>query len=118
LQVGGELRTFSFSAIERSDGSVTGQAQLVNRATGTTGHVEIDCLNVIDNVAIVSGMTRMGITGAFAVEDNGEGANAPPDRITLLNTGPFFTPGICMLLTPAVVTPFLLPIDHGNVQVG
>ena len=65
----------------------------------------------------MSGTLSSGITGAFAVEDNGEGANAPPDRITLLNTGPFFTPGICMFLTPAVVAPLLLPIENGNVQV-
>ena len=117
MQLGGELRTFSFSAVERNDGSVTGQAQLQARLVDSTSHVEIDCLNVVGNVAIVSGTLDSGITGAFAVEDNGEGGNAPPDRITLLNTGPFFTPGICKFLTPAVVAPFLLPIEKGNVQV-
>jgi hypothetical protein len=117
LQLGGELRTFSFSAVERSDGTVTGQAQLQARLVGQTTHVETDCLNVVGNVAIMSGPLPTGTTAAFAVEDNGEGGNAPPDRITLLNTGPFFTPGICMLLTPGDVAPFLLPIDDGNVQV-
>ena len=117
VQLGGELRTFSFNAVQRSDGSVTGQAQLQARLADNTTHVEIDCLNVVGNVAIVSGTLPSGVTGAFAVEDNGEGGNAAPDRITLLNTGPFFTPGICMFLTPAVVAPFLLPIEHGNVQV-
>ena len=86
MQLGGELRTFSFSAVERNDGSVTGQAQLQARLVDSTSHVEIDCLNVVGNVAIVSGTLDSGITGAFAVEDNGEGGNAPPDRITLLNT--------------------------------
>lgn len=117
LELGGELRTFSFSSVEQNDGAVTGQAQLQARLVDSTTHVEIDCLNVVGNIAIVSGTLDSGITGAFAVEDNGEGGNAPPDRITLLNTGPFFTPGICMVLTPAVVAPFLLPIDEGNVQV-
>ena len=65
----------------------------------------------------MSGTLSSGITAAFAVEDNGEGENAPPDRITLLLTGPFFTPGICKFLTPEDAAPLLMPIENGNVQV-
>ena len=42
----GSSRTFSFSAVERNDGSVSGQAQLQARLIGSASHVEIDCLNV------------------------------------------------------------------------
>ena len=42
IQLGGELRTFSFSAVGRNDGSVTGQAQLQARLIDSTSHVEID----------------------------------------------------------------------------
>jgi hypothetical protein len=124
LQVGGELRTFSFTAVERSDGTVTGQAQNHNRLTGAAAHVEIDCLNVVGNVAIVSGIlsdTSFFRDALFAVEDNGEGANASPDRITLLFT---FVPGIfppgtpvCELFGPEDAAGALMPIDEGNVQV-
>ncbi|MGH3082814.1 MAG: hypothetical protein ACRDNP_01925 [Gaiellaceae bacterium] len=118
LLLGDDLRTFSFTAVERSDGSVTGQAENHNRATGATAHVEIDCLNVVGNVAIISGETRGGRTAVFAVEDNGEGANASPDRITLVITNdPDYPTGVCMLVTPEDAEPFLMPIEDGNVQV-
>jgi hypothetical protein len=117
MQLGGELRTFSFNAIEREDGSVSGHALLQARVIDTTGHVDVDCLNVVGNVALISGTARDGTTRAFGVEDNGEGGNASPDRITLVFSGPFFTPGVCMVLTPADAAPFLMPIEDGNVQV-
>jgi hypothetical protein len=118
LRLGGELRTFAFSAIEREDGSVTGQAQNHNRLTGAAAHVDIDCLNVFGNVAIVSGTNENGRVSIFAAEDNGESANDPPDRITLLITNdPEFPPGVCMLVTPEDAAPFLMPIEDGNVQV-
>jgi hypothetical protein len=117
LTLGDDLRTFAFSAVERSDGTVTGQALLQARLVDATGHIEIDCLNVVGNVALISGTGRDGTTRAFAVEDNGEGGTASPDRITLVFSGPFFTPGVCMVLTPADAAPLLMPIEEGNVQV-
>ena len=124
----GSLRTFSFNAVERGDGMVTGQAQLVNRQTGSAAqvHVEIDCLNVFGNLAIASGVVTqsfnpagIGLVSTFAVEDNGEGANAPSDRITLLLTFPLVPPGtpLCMLFGPGDAAPLLMPIEDGNVQV-
>ena len=131
------FRTFEFNAVERSDGSVSGQVQLQARSTpdrhDTRGvHVEVDCLNVIGNLAIVSGIITkssadpgspgaLGNVAVFAVEDNGEGASAAPDRITLLFTfiPEIFPPGtpLCELLGPADAAPLLMPIEHGNVQV-
>jgi hypothetical protein len=53
------LRTFAFEAMRSSDGSVSGQAQIDNRALGQRFHIEIDCLNVIGNIAVMSGtLTR------------------------------------------------------------
>src|SRR5437867_12209486 len=46
LTAGGELRTFSFTAVTHRDGSVTGEAQLNNRASGQKIHMAIDCLSV------------------------------------------------------------------------
>ena len=132
MQLSGGPRTFTFSAVERSDGSVTGQSELHNRSTDAASHVEIDCLNVVGNLAIVSGIITkspadpgspgaVGNVAAFAVEDNGEGASAAPDRITLLFTfiPEIFPPGtpLCALLGPADAAPFLMPIEEGNVQV-
>ena len=39
FQSSGALRTFAFSAVTHQDGSVTGQAQLKNRAQDTTDHL-------------------------------------------------------------------------------
>jgi hypothetical protein len=129
MQVGdGALRTFSFNAVERSDGTATGQAQLVNRQGGNAAqvHVEIDCLSIFGSLAIASGTitqsfnpAAIGLPAVFAVEDNGEGGNDGPDRITLLLTFPLIPPEtpLCKLAGPADAEPLLIPIENGNIQV-
>ena len=90
-----DLRTFSFEARKLSDGTVNGNAQVKNRATDQTLNIHIDCLNLLGNIALVSGIawsaTGPGNTNGdgaiFAVEDNGQGANAAPDRVTYAYTG-------------------------------
>jgi hypothetical protein len=132
----GSPRTFEFNALERGDGTVTGQAELQSRLTGTHDtrgvHVDLDCLNVVGDLALASGtITKSladpsdpfatGNVAIFAAEDSGEGANAAPDRITLLIA---FTPevvppgtALCELVGPAHAEPLLMPIEGGNVVV-
>jgi hypothetical protein len=120
---GGELRTFSFSARKYSDGSVRGQAQLVNRAQDRVFHMKLDCLVASGNAAYVSGTVThssipsdVGTIWDFKVVDNGEGANASPDQLTLAY---IFSPQLPC--TNGFVQSFLdgalFPIDHGNIQV-
>jgi hypothetical protein len=119
-----DLRTFSFEAQKASDGTVTGNAQVKNRATGQTLNIHIDCLNVLGNVAVVSGIawsaTGPGNTdgdGAiFAVDDNGQGANAAPDRVTYAYTGSGL---VCTdFHSPADVNPSLFyDVEGGNIQI-
>jgi hypothetical protein len=87
----GELRTFSFTAVEHADGTVTGEAEVFNRGWPVIAHWKIDCLQFVgENRAIASGaithsddpVVEVGRIAVFGVEDNGEGENAPPDRIT------------------------------------
>ena len=52
----GELRTFSFVAQSLQDGTARGEAQINNRMVGEVFQVEIDCLQVFDNTAIMSGV--------------------------------------------------------------
>jgi hypothetical protein len=119
------LRTFAFEATKGSDGSVSGQAQIDNRAIGQRLHIEIDCLNVIGNIAVISGtLTQAAGTGIavgdsaiFAAQDNGEGAGAAPDRLrrSFENTGL-----VCTDITPANVglyTYLLNDVQAGNVQI-
>ena len=121
--VAGELRTFSFAARMDADGVATGMAQVDNRAVNEMFQLRVDCISVVGNIAIVSGViTRhtdihaIGLTGIFAAQDSGEGWAAPPDLVTQVF---FFRPGVvsCADLGPADAAPFLVPIDAGNVQV-
>jgi hypothetical protein len=116
------LRTFAFEASKSSDGTVTGQAQVKNRATGQTLHIQIDCLNVIGNVAVLSG-TATSATGTgnsdgdaeiFGVEDNDSGAS---DRVTRAfgNSGL-----VCTDITAANIGEFTYlfnEVEGGNVQI-
>jgi hypothetical protein len=123
IHLGLPLRTFSFSAKEAADGSASGEAQIENRSSGFRGHIQIDCLNVLDNVAVISGTWSssnlpsipVSSDAFFAVQDNGEGPSAPPDEITLGFSGL----GIpCTFVTdPALLAPFFVPIESGQIQV-
>jgi hypothetical protein len=64
-----------------------GKLEIQARQFGNTIHIDVDCLNVVDNVALISGTiakhtdpAEIGLTPGLAVEDNGEGANASSAR--------------------------------------
>jgi len=124
FHVSGSLRTFTFNANTDSSGNTTGQTQANNRSADIKWHGTLDCLNVIGNVATMSGVVTditpglgdpfvVGSHILFQVIDNGEGSNAPPDLISLTfffgtGTNPGCT-GFGIFAT--------IPIEHGNVQV-
>ena len=124
FHVSGDLRTFTFNAVTDSSGNTTGQTQGFNRNAGVKWHGAINCLNVVGNVATMSGVVTditpglgspfvVGSNIVFQVIDNGEGSNAPPDLISLtffLGIGP---PQPCTGLGIFAT----IPIEHGNVQV-
>ena len=95
LSVGdGQTRTFSFTAVQRRDGTVTGQGAVNNPSFPIRVHFTIDCLKVDEGNRVIAsgpvtqssdpGTIGIGRISVFAVEDNGEGANAAPDRITTI----------------------------------
>jgi hypothetical protein len=132
----GELRTFSFTVVEHADGTATGHVDVKNRGLDVRLHVEIDCLHFeAGDRAIMSGpitqssnpgLIAPGRIAVFGVEDNGEGANAPSDRITTIPD--YAAPKSCDEFTfvdgtlrdvanlEVVVRP-LVPILNGNIQV-
>ena len=88
---GGELRTFAFSAVTDGLGQATGQVEIFNRSLDRRFHVAVNCLRIIGNVAYISGPITVtndpanapvGLNTILRVEDRGEGANNPPDRIS------------------------------------
>ena len=119
---GGELRSFSFSAVRYTDGSASGQAQVYPRSLDAFAHIAIDCLQLLPgNRAHMSGTVThtsdpsVFIAGEyvhFAVEDNGEGNAAPPDRITGV---PENEPVRCD--SGQLPSSAFNPIVRGNVQV-
>lgn len=87
------LRTFSFSAIKRADGHVTGQFQMNNRARDVQAHGTVTCLAIVGNGALIGGVVEsvraggptsieIGQARAWLVVDNGEGGDEEPDRIS------------------------------------
>ena len=88
----------AFNARKYSDGSVSGQFEYHQLVEGESFdfNVDVTCMNVYDgNRAKIGGVVRVsndptvppGMFAWFQVFDNGEGANAPPDRSSLAGFG-------------------------------
>ena len=133
---GGDLRTFSFTAVRNADGTVAGQVEVKNRSLDVRAHIDVDCLKFEGgNRAIVSGTITQssnpglivpGRIGVFGVEDNGEGEAAPADRITTIPD--YAAPKSCDDFTfvgsslrdvanLSIVVRTLTPIVNGDIQV-
>lgn len=90
VQANGELRKFTFSAVKRTDGGVSGQYQLVAGNGDLVAHGSVDCLTVIGNEAWIGGPLERNNVGApfdsgwFRVADNGNGGSGTADGISLL----------------------------------
>lgn len=118
----GAKRTFSFHARVMPDGSVEGEYDNHNRQQGFVNHGDINCLRFIGtNSAVMSGVIQRsdnpaahpGATSVFRVEDNGEGADDPPDRVSQVVNLPPGSTADCQTITPVI----LIPLVGGNVQV-
>jgi hypothetical protein len=118
----GETSTFTFNAVQRPNGSVTGHLVYHIRAADLTIHMDIDCLSISGNTARLSGEVThlqgdppdyvfVGQDAEFTVQDNGEGSQAPPD---LFSDVFLFTGATCHDAFPP--DPYLP--TQGNIQVG
>ncbi len=107
---------FSLVALQMADGRVKGQYH--DQFSGGAGfHATVNCLNVIDNQAWVSGEITQsrapGVVGLDAltmVEDNGRSANDPADQISYS----FFGADLDCNTTPDLP---LFPVPKGQVVV-
>lgn len=127
-------RTFSFSARTNADGTVTGNAVLINRNfTGENGQspyrlqIDISCMNIVDDVAFFGGTVKStndpSLVDAvyFAVKDSGEpGAGVDQiSRVAFFDGDPNTTgdPQLCQFNTPTDGYLPLETIERGNIQV-
>lgn len=122
LRINDELRTFSFHASTDKDGNVTGSAEVHNRELDIRSHIEINCLEVSGNIATMSGVVTNssdpnveGSPSVFRVRDNGEGAKAAPDQISLVSFNP--NPNAPPIDCHASFNFALQNIEGGNIQV-
>jgi hypothetical protein len=97
------------------------QGTIVNAAgTVLELHIEVDCLAITGNQAWVSGPAKKFVINGvpqptnfdaqFRVQDNGEGANSPPDLASVLF---FSSPQGCQFRPALPMT----PSEDGNIQV-
>lgn len=111
----------SLVAVERADGSVTGQ--WIDTFAGGTGglHMAVDCVNVVGNGAVIGGVVTnahgvaagaVGQRALTAVQDNGTSSNDAPDQTSFTFVG---TVADCRTLTPAQFA--LVPLVNGQVTV-
>jgi hypothetical protein len=127
------MRHFSFNAKRLADGSVTGEAELTNKAfQGVNGvspykfHMEVTCMRSYpDNIVVIGGTTKstndpnLVDVAFFTVQDNGEpGAGVDKiSRVFFWDDDPTTTgdPQACDM-TAADAFP-LETIQQGNIQV-
>jgi hypothetical protein len=115
-----EKRTFTFTARNRADGTVSGQFQIINRDLDIRTHGSILCMTVKGNEAWIAGLVEitdrenLAPATTWRVVDNGQGAAASPDQISFAYPSSIaIAEGWCRD-TPRWT---LVPVEQGNIQV-
>ena len=115
------FRHFTFHARVKKNGDVQGSGVLTYVGGVRNLSFDIDCLNVIGNHAIMSGVTTRdnqfpeneGLLCWFEVFDNGEGNNSDPDQMSLYFQGS--DPATYDCVNDFTVD--IYEVEGGNVQV-
>ena len=112
--------TYTFHASINGAGDVKGKFELHFSSSPVDVHGDVTCLVIDGNQAWLGGViTRSNTEGAFGVggeivwraEDNGEGKNADPDRVTSFFGG--FNADFCLTKFGSAITDW----SNGNVQI-
>ena len=120
-----EIEPFTFNVRVYADGSATGHFDYTQVRDGGAPLVvrgSLDCATIAGNRAWVGGVieesSRASLVGLdmwFQVQDNGEGADAPPDMSSTIGAGGPGTGEQYCADAPVVLFPFFL--GAGNLQV-
>ena len=125
----GEQRVFTLNANSGADGTVSGQMEVQNRAQDHNFHGSVVCVGSYGNVAFAgvhitdsNDPALIGVDGILTVVDNGEGAGAAPDQISLFTYSyPLATQqawcaaGFGLAFQQSFLA--LYPVEGGNIQV-
>ena len=109
--------SISFNAAEGVANAGTGQAEVNDITAGVHAHIDVNCVNVVGNVATISGIvtkssdpTLLGFEGVFQVVDGGSTGD---DLISLVNFHEVGTGSDCRF--PGEFD--LVPVQHGEIHV-
>jgi hypothetical protein len=112
----GEKRTFSFHALQLSDGRVGGEWQRYNRGLDARAHGKVTCMSFNDDTAWMGGFSTKSTTGTsnvrWRVLDGGKGGSQ--DAVSLQFVGSADPEEYCWGQPDA---PELIPIESGNVNI-
>jgi hypothetical protein len=121
LTINGGLQTYSFSAIQNRNGSVSGRLTLDSRGQNVNLQGNVTCLVINGNEAIIGGIithitpnsdpsffSLVGQPFVLRVVDNGEGAPDPVDLVSDVAAGVDCSFGPFLALAP---------IEAGNINV-
>lgn len=93
-EAGGKPVLLNFSASKRADGTVTGSYYYQSVVNHVAIHVDVTCMTVQGNGAWVAGVISdsnipsiIGTVSYFYAFDNGEGAGADADVVSLVRAG-------------------------------
>jgi hypothetical protein len=127
----GEFVSFAHNAVKQADGTITGNYVIHLRSLDAVFKGPITCLAVVGNHAWAGGIAE-SVTSTnpnlaalegqemwFQVQDNGEGANDPPDMTTTIGVTPVGgPPGQAAAYCANVPPPrTFLVVEKGNIQV-
>jgi hypothetical protein len=120
---GDQIRTFAFSAVKGTDGSVNGEYHINVHASDLFFHVTVTCMDVVGNSAWVAGIIDKasgppvieGTVSYFYTTDGGEGSDAVDIvSVARINDRPESAQEFCTQ-HPTVLPPRV--VEKGNVQV-
>jgi len=118
------IHPFTWHVKVRVDGSVTGRYDYTQVRDGVELQVSgsLNCATILGNQVWVGGLIEessrdslVGLDMWFQAQDNGEGANAPPDMSSTVGAGAPGTASQYCTDHPVVRFPFFL--ERGNLQV-
>ena len=118
------IHPFTWHVQVRADGSVTGAYDYTQVRDGVELEVSgsLHCATILGDQVWVGGLIEkssraslIGLDMWFQAQDNGEGANAPPDMSSTIGAGPAGAAAQYCADHPVVLFPFFL--EQGNLQV-